>query len=353
MDHSIMKNDSNPPTGRVSQADVAKAVGVSASTVSRALKNDPRITENVRKKVLKAVQELGYRPDPAVSALANYRWQSSPRDFSGVVAWITVEETSQALRNRHPEYELYWQGATTCAERFGYHMEEFNIGATMSLSHLEKVLYARNVQGLLLPPEHHPFDDWKKLHAANFSIVRLSRTVHHLESHLVTTNQTADGLMASKQMNARGYQRIGFVGMKGEERLFYPGFAWGQHNQTDAEFIPPLFLSTIPEKSRAEALKTWIEAYQPDAILEDMVGIYDLLDQIGLRIPEDIAVATQNALRNPETAGILQNLEEVGRVGMLMLISLINDHDRGIPAIPRQIQVKGTWVDGRTLPPRT
>ncbi len=153
-------------------------------------------------------------------------------------------------------------------------------------------------------------------------------------------------------MNELGYKRIGFVGTKGLKRLFYPGFAWGQHNQDDAEFVPPLFLNKIPPEQHAAALKEWIEEHKPDAILEDQIGFYDLLDKTGYRIPDDIAVATQNVLPNPNTAGIQQNLEEVGRVGMLMLMSLINDHDRGIPQIPRQIQVKGQWVDGASLPPR-
>lgn len=338
---------------RISQADIAKHVGVSASTVSRVLKNDPRITDAVRKKILDAAQELGYRPDPAVSALANYRWKSTPRDFSGTVAWITVGDSSKALREKHPEFDLYWKGAYTCAKRYGYHIEEFSISKDMPLDKLEKILYARNVQGLLLPPETQPFDEWPQLHAGNYSIVRLSRSVHNLESHLVTTNQTADGLLASKKMYELGYRRIGFVGMKGEDRLFYPGFAWGQHNKPEAEYIPPLFLYEIPLEQRAGVLAQWIEEHKPDAILEDMSGFYDLLTETGYRIPADIAVATQNALRNPDTAGIMQNLEEVGRVAMLMIISLIGDHDRGIPEIARQVLVKGRWVDGATLPPRS
>ncbi len=189
-----MKPDSNNPTGRISQADVAKHVGVSASTVSRALKNDPRITKKVRQKIIDAAQELGYRPDPSVSALANYRWKTTARDFSGVVAWITVGDSSEELRRKYPEFDLYWKGANACADRFGYQIEEFAITEDMPLEKLEKILYARNVKGLLLPPETTPFEHWEQLHAGDYSIVRLSRTVHNLEAHLVTTNQTADGL---------------------------------------------------------------------------------------------------------------------------------------------------------------
>ncbi|MDF7807753.1 LacI family DNA-binding transcriptional regulator [Pontiellaceae bacterium B12219] len=335
---------------RISQSDIAKQVGVNASTVSRALHNDPRITAEVRNRILEAAQKLGYRPDPAVSALANYRWKSKPRNYSGTVAWITVGDSPRELRRKFPEYDLYWTGAKTCADRFGYRIEEFSITEKTTLSQIEKILYARNVKGLLLPPEHHPFLEWGQLHDANYSIVRLSRSVHNLEVHLVTTNLTADGLLAFRKIHEHGYKRIGFVGIKVENRLFYPGFSWGQHNQPQSEYIPPLFLDGFPSEQHPEVLAQWIEQYKPDAILEDFAGFYDLLEQIGYRIPTDIAVATQNTLRNPGTAGILQNLEEVGRVAMLILISLISDHDYGIPPISRQVLVKGTWTDGASLP---
>ena len=248
-------------------------------------------------------------------------------------------------------YSAYRKATYGGLDRFGYRIEEFSITDKKSLSKLEKVLFTRNVKGLLLPPEIQPFLEWEQLHADDFSIVRMSRSVHNLEAHLTTTNQTADGLLASQKMNEKGYRRIGFVGNKYEERLFYPGFSWGQHNQPHAEFIPPLFMNEIPPDKQADALGQWIQQHKPDAILEDMTGFYDTLDQTGLRMPNDIGVATQNALRNPGKAGIMQNLEEVGRVAMLLLISLISDHDRGIPPISRQVLVKGQWVDGPTLPP--
>jgi hypothetical protein len=34
-------------------------------------------------------------------------------------------------------------------------------------------------------------------------------------------------------------------------------------------------------------------------------------------------------------------------------VSLINNHDKGIPPVPREILISGSWVDGSTLPVRT
>ena len=53
--------------------DIAKKAGVSKSTVSRALNNDPRIKEQTRKKILKIAGEMNYRPHHMAQALAKKR----------------------------------------------------------------------------------------------------------------------------------------------------------------------------------------------------------------------------------------------------------------------------------------
>ena len=50
--------------------DVARIAGVAASTVSRALRDDPRITEPTRLRVMEAVEELHYVPRAAAQSLA-------------------------------------------------------------------------------------------------------------------------------------------------------------------------------------------------------------------------------------------------------------------------------------------
>jgi LacI family transcriptional regulator len=77
-----------------------------------------------------------------------------------------------------------------------------------------------------------------------------------------------------------------------------------------------------------------------------------MLHDCGVRVPEDTGLASLNVLDSQIDAGINQNAEEIGRVAVLTLISLIQDNDRGIPPIPREILIKGRWVDGSSLPQR-
>ena len=96
----------------------------------------------------------------------------------------------------------------------------------------------------------------------------------------------------------------------------------------------------------------WLKREKPDAILSEHPRMYDLLTKCGLRVPEDIGLATTTVLDGNADAGIDQHPEEIGRVAVLQLLSLIHDNDCGIPRIPREILVQGTWVDGLTLPLR-
>ena len=67
-----MKIDKNENSEK-SIVDIAKALGVSAATVSRALNDNPRISEATRKRVKEKAIELGYRHNSMASSLRNKR----------------------------------------------------------------------------------------------------------------------------------------------------------------------------------------------------------------------------------------------------------------------------------------
>ncbi|MGW4967678.1 LacI family DNA-binding transcriptional regulator [Nonomuraea sp. NPDC004186] len=61
------------PTRQPSMADVARAAGVSAQTVSRALRDSPNVNPETRKRVIAAVERLGYRFNNAARVLSSGR----------------------------------------------------------------------------------------------------------------------------------------------------------------------------------------------------------------------------------------------------------------------------------------
>src|SRR5689334_11235099 len=64
--------------------DVAQEAGVSRATVSRVINGHPRVAAEVREHVERAVERLGYRPDPVARALA--------RGHGDVVELIVIDD---------------------------------------------------------------------------------------------------------------------------------------------------------------------------------------------------------------------------------------------------------------------
>ena len=72
---------------QITLRDIAKELGVSHVTVSLALRNHPRISEATRERVQKKAEQMGYHPDPMLSALSHYRLTSKEKPVQAILAW--------------------------------------------------------------------------------------------------------------------------------------------------------------------------------------------------------------------------------------------------------------------------
>ncbi|MBB5353454.1 DNA-binding LacI/PurR family transcriptional regulator [Haloferula luteola] len=347
-----MASDPTPPRRtRVSLRDIAKQLGVSHVTVSLALRDHPRISQKTRERIKAEADQLGYRPDPMLSALANYRRNKSSAPISSSIAWINAWRKPDELR-AHREFDAYWRGASRAAEKFGYRLDEFRVGKECSPKRLHDILTARGIRGLLLPPQY-PLPDWGDFPWKEYATVRFGRSLATPRTHLVTSDQSANTMLAFEEMRARGYRRIGFVTDEANMRrghVFEAGFLLAQRTVDPVERVEILSLEHIPAKDQPDRIVAWIRGEKVDALFTDLPDIPDLLAKAGLEVPANIPLAVTSVLDARADAGIDQHPEEIGRVGFLMLNSLINDRAQGIPRIFRQILVEGSWVDGKSLP---
>jgi len=79
---------SQPAVARVTQKDVARRAGVSTSVVSYVINNGPRsISPATRRRVLQAIEELGYRPNKHAQLLLRSRLgaEQATREFGIIV----------------------------------------------------------------------------------------------------------------------------------------------------------------------------------------------------------------------------------------------------------------------------
>lgn len=346
-----MDPDALPP--RVTLCDIGRELGVSHATVSMALRGNPRVSAGMRARVVKVAEELGYRPDPALSALAYYRTQKKQTGIQSVIGWINAWPEPENLR-QYKEFNGYWEGANAAAGKLCYRLEEFRFDRETTPMRLHQILSTRGIRGLLLPPHSAP-PDFQAFPWEHYAVVRFGRSLSHPRTHLVTSDHIANTMLAFQKIRERGYERIGFVTNERnhmhKSRLFEAGYLISQRFVPKGQSVPlHLIDDTLPREQQQHALAAWLEKYRPDVLFSDLAGIRRLLEKVDRELSDGIALATTSILDGNVDSGIDQHPEEVGRVGVLMLHSLMMAHETGIPKIMRQVLVEGAWKDGKSLP---
>jgi DNA-binding LacI/PurR family transcriptional regulator len=317
-----------------------------------ALKNDREISKATCQRVQAAAREMGYQPNPVAATLANLKRQTQNLPIQAALAWLNFWPEPKKLRS-YPEFERYWQGADACAKKFGYRLEEFMWNRNVHPRRLVEILRTRGVEGILLPP--HPFElSCEDFQWEHFAVVRFGRSFTDPSTHLVTADHVGNTFMAVDAMRARGYKRIGLVTLKDARRkwLFEAGFSATQAELNERDRVSIFYLENPADSDAQAKLLRWLTDEKPDALLTPSPNLRQILERAGYRVPDDIGLAVTSVLDGNADAGIDQNPDEIGRVALLMLQSLIRDNNKGIPQLPREVLIKGRWVDGATLPDR-
>jgi DNA-binding LacI/PurR family transcriptional regulator len=345
--------DNPSPNPRPSLRDIALALGISHVAVSLALRDSPRVSVARRAEVKAMADKLGYRPDPMLASLVAYRQSKRPAEIRSCLGWINQWEQPEALRS-YKEFDHYWLGASEAAEKLGYRLEEFRWPKGKSGKRLQTILQTRGVRGLLIPPHRDGMEladfDWDQ-----FSLVRFGASVP-LRAHTVTSDQAHCSRLAYEKAHELGYRRIGYVSDERFEKNTRGHFREGYLNAQEElaprrQHLDTLMFGANPRAQQAELL-TWLQRQKPDALITTTPPLRSLVIGLGLRIPEDIAVATTSVLDGNFDTGSDQNSHEIGRVAVSTLASLILENQRGLPVYQRRILVEGRWVDGASMPGR-
>src|SRR5688500_7367481 len=159
---------------RATVRTVAAAAGVSAMTVSLALRNHPRIPPATRLLVQKAAAKLGYRPDPVVAKLMHHLRVRRKPGFQASIAALTTVPAGEEL----PYLRDIVRSARTRAEQLGYAYEVHRIEeADKPREGLQRMLRARGVEGLILLPMAMPSPVTALLNWQEFSVVTTTHAV--------------------------------------------------------------------------------------------------------------------------------------------------------------------------------
>jgi LacI family transcriptional regulator len=307
--------------------DIAKALNLSVSTVSKALRGSHEIGEETKQAVLNYARENNYKPNPIAQSLK--RGQS--RSIGVIVCNIDNNFFSQVIN-----------GIESVAQSKGY-----NVIITQSRESYEKEvsnsehLSSRSVDGLIisLSAETKNVDHLIKLHEKGLPIVFFDRITDEISTHRVVANNYKGAYEATQHLLQQGCRRIAHITSSGSlsitrERLEgYKQALKDAGHEPDDRYIKFCPHSGMIREETHQALAELLQLPErPDAIFtaSDRLSTTTLtqLRTMQISIPCEIAlVGYTNSISadifNPSLTSVVQPALEMGQLATEMLLSLI------------------------------
>ncbi|HNX53399.1 MAG TPA: LacI family DNA-binding transcriptional regulator [Pontiellaceae bacterium] len=327
--------------------DIAKACGVSTTTVSLALRNHPRISEDTRKRISETAERMNYRRNPMISALMTNLYQS--RKFPSAVPLAVLYTHELSLIEENSYHQKLWQGMSNRAEELGFKLEKFCLNRKITGKRMTQILTARGINGVIIPPllraGGHLSLDWEQ-----FSVLALGYSLLSPNFHRVCPNQYQGIRTVMRQLKHVGFSRPGMVLMNESDlrtaHLWSSGFYGFEHAVKKTGIIPVLEYVN----SDKGAVMDWYRKYTPDVIIGSEPDVLELFRSAGLKIPEEVGFVTLSRWSSENSiAGIDENEEMLGRAAIEQLVHLVYYNQRGCPECPYVIQVPCKWGAGITI----
>lgn len=308
-------------------ADIAKELGLSKMTVSRAINNDPLVTAKTRERVLDIARRLNYKPNHFARALVTNR-----SFLTGVIVPDLM----------HSYFAEILHGISDFARSANYQIvignSEEQIGR--ELSEVEALRW--RTDGMIIAPTVpvSKMGIYRKMIDEGTRIVLIDRTLEGLDCPMVTTDNVRVGFMAAEYLIKLGHTKIGHL--KGTatstSRERYEGFkrALNENNlQPDKSYVKNCGLM---ESDGYRVMSEWIEEGNlPTAIFAvndpAAIGAMQAMNEKGLKIGEDVALIGGGNIHYGDMLGVplttvSWSRAEMGQTAMRLLVQLIEGSDR-------------------------
>jgi DNA-binding LacI/PurR family transcriptional regulator len=334
---------------RISMQQVAERAGVSKNTVSLALRGSRRVSEDTRQRVLVAVEQVGYRLNPALSKLMSEVSLHPKRRSYLIIAFLNYFSDSLASE-RHLPLRGFYHGALRQAKAMGYDVREFprpqSAGAKLQR---DREIWTSGIDGLVIFPfeEGHGDDDLSTLPIPKVSI---GFSWLREDGSRVACDYFGNMVALYRKLEAAGCKRIGvLVGSDMNQRTalrltggYFAAAAQAGHHP------PPGILSFL----EIGEVQKFVLAKRCDAILVSESFDYGHWQQITASSPAGRVRIGSYCLtplqREQGLAGVDENYEAVGEVAITLLAVKIQEPLPGIAA-SLSVRVPGIFSDGASM----
>jgi len=341
---------------RITMTHVARAAGVHPTTVSLVFRDHPSIPAATRERIRRIAAEIGYSPDPVLSALNAYRHETVSHRDAPPLAYVHDAGDSHAGAVHR---EALCAGAFARAAQFGYRIERFEVGgAGLTFARLNGILRARGTTGVLLaasaPSRGLPLQlEWPR-----YSAVILERHANAPSLDCVATDQYGIVRLGLRQALDNGYRRIGLVIPRcydEESDLAWSSGYLAAQLRLPAECRLPVFFAGATQPGAGadcRAFARWYARQRPEAILAHGTVLRPLLAAHGLTTPRDVAFVDLDRDPSSPDAGIEHPGTGIGAIAVDLLVNQMRHLRKGLTDTPTLTLVGGMWREGASLPSR-
>lgn len=308
--------------------DVAKKAGVSMATVSRVVNGNPNVKPGTRKKVMKVIDELDYRPNAVARGLA-----SKKTTTVGVIIPDVTNVYFSSLARGIDDVATMYKYNIILANSDGNEEKEIQVFNT---------LLAKQVDGIIYMGTHLTEKLREQIKRSKTPVVLAGSIDHKNEFVSVHVDYVKAVKEAVNNLLAHGDKRVAFVSgplnypINGEYRLKGYKEALAENG---IEFDQDLVFETNDSYRAGETLWPALSAAHADAAFvaddELATGVLNGAVDAGAQIPAEFEVVTGNDSKltqivRPKLSSITQPLYDIGAVAMRCLTKMMNKEDEDL-----------------------
>ena len=329
--------------------DIAKELGLSVSTVSKALNDYPDIAPETKRRVQELAQILDYYPSATARSLRR-------RHTNKIGLLLFLRVVGSSLTSEY-EFELI-RGVAFTAEKRGYNLVLYTT-VTREADQLMRICRAREVDGLILIGAGHLEELIAFLSREAIPFVVLNRRVEQPDVSFIAPDNVNGARAAVCHLLELGHRRIGYIGRPDDPETNIDRLAG--YRQALAEFGVPfderlIIPASFESGSGYRAMKALLDLPSPPTAVfafNDHLAIEALqaVKERGLQVPADVALVGfddihSSLVTTPPLTTVHQPLLEMGSQAAQVLLDRIADDS--LPPIrltlPVHLVVRGSTV---------
>jgi LacI family transcriptional regulator len=266
---------------------IAEVVGVSTASVSRALNDQPGVSDAVRQQILDAAQRMGYIPDLSARGLAAAKTHT--------VGFIIPKTKLSAAAD--PFYPLIMEGADSYLSQYDYHVLLVTVDQEMMAQPEDlSVLSGNRVDGLILAgPQIKAFFALRVIRM-DVPVVLVDNSLMQTSVNCVLSDDEGGAYAATRHLLEQEHQRILFLSgppawISNRERV--RGYRRAMREWECESLLLHADETTI-ESGREllpQALERWPDVTAVCAANDSMaIGAMRAAAHLGRRVPQDLCV---------------------------------------------------------------